>query len=214
MDYHLRIDTDLPDDQIIKFFSDHTLYDTPQFTRHLVCREVKEDGTIHLHACVQLVIPRNTLRTRIKSFFKTLKSSDYSISKKRKNTLESYVLKDGDVVTSYGYDEDEIRKYRSASFQKQSKTKVKSSTMMGSLVIKMKEYWKKDYAPDIRDYTKFIYLHYLNELRIVPSDFKMKDMAWTLKALYLKEYYGTDQMEALIDWKIECLYRGEYEVAT
>lgn len=211
-DYHIRVDTDLPKDDIIAFFSNHKLYDERQFTRHIVCREVKKDGTVHIHACVRLAIPRNTLRDRIKSYFKTIKSSDFSVSKRRKKSLESYVMKDGCCYSSEGYTEDEIIKFRESSFQKGTKGKVKSSTMMGQLVVGMKDYWKKKHEPHITDYARFIYIHYLTENRIVPSDFKMKDMAWTLKALYLREYYGVDNMHQLIDYKIRELYPQEYDI--
>lgn len=209
-EYHIRIDTDLPDQKITQFFSDLKLYGEPQFTKYLVCREAKADGTIHIHACVGLVVSRNTIRDRIRKYFTIEKTSDYSISKRRKPSLESYILKDGHVIVSSGYTDEEIDKYRKDSFQKSKKSKVKSSTMMGSLVQGMMDFWKDPNPPNPRDYAKFIYHYYVKELRIMPSDFKMKDMAFTLELLYSQEKYGYNRLDQLIDLKVESLYSGEY----
>lgn len=193
MDYHLRVDTDLSNENLTLFFSDSVKLYGRQFEKTIVSREAKKDGTIHIHAYCRLVIPVTTFRSRVKAFFKVTQAS-YSVSKKRKDSLFSYVVKDKDVVLFTGFTKEEIETFKSESYQKYSKKEGKKSTIMAKLLAVFKEkYSDVDFSRiEKYDYFKTIYEYYIKELLIVPSDFKLKDMVTTLEILYCIEIFGNE----------------------
>lgn len=207
-EYHVRVDTDLSESIILSFFNDDRV------AKFIVSSEHKNDGTRHIHAYVFLNLKLTTFRSQLISFFKLgKKKGKYSVSRKRKQTLGEYVVKEGEILGYGGFTKEEVDKWIEGSYSKEKKT-FRNGSVMSQLVPEfMKTYNGGELEP--RVVLKFIYQYYLHQMKIFPSDFKMKDMMWTLMAQVIYQEAKTKnlqytRLEKLIDYKCDVVMGQEF----
>lgn len=208
LEYHIRVDTKQSEEEILSFFTQE------RCSKFIVASEFKSDGTRHIHAYIFMILKLTTFRSQLISHFNLsgLKGS-YSVSKKRSQTLGQYVVKEGDILGYGGFTAEEVQIWADQSYSKEKKKGFKTGSVMSQLVPLFIEQWDGGQMV-MNKVLDFIYKFYLNNLKIFPSDFKMKDMMWTLMANVL---YHSDtniagreyRLRKLVDYKIDVVLGQE-----